>query len=124
MLYPATHEEPFDVIVVGAGPAGLSTAVYAASEGLRVVVLDCRSSGGQAGGSARIENYLGFPTGSSGQALAGRAYVQAQKFGAEMLIPAEVQSLDCGRMGPDRELAIRLTDGRRMRARTVVIASG
>ena len=76
--------------VVGAGPAGLSTAVYAASEGLRVVVLDCRAYGGQAGASARIENYLGFPTGISGGALAGRAYVQAQKFGAEMLIPAEV----------------------------------
>ena len=75
--------------VVGAGPAGLATAVYAASEGLRVVVLDCRAYGGQAGASARIENYLGFPTGISGQALAGRAFVQAQKFGAEMLIPAQ-----------------------------------
>lgn len=124
MVDTAAHEELFDVAVVGAGPAGLSTAVYAASEGLRVVVLDCRSYGGQAGASARIENYLGFPTGISGQALAGRAYVQAQKFGAEMLIPAEVQSLDCTRTGPERELAIRLTDGRRLRARTVVIASG
>src|SRR5262245_17653137 len=72
-------DEFYDVAVVGAGPAGLSTAVYAASEGLRVVVLDCRPSGGQAGASARIENYLGFPTGISGQALAGRALVQAQK---------------------------------------------
>ena len=80
----------FDVLIVGAGPAGLSTAVYAASEGLRVAVLDCRSFGGQAGASARIENYLGFPTGISGQALAGRAYIQAQKFGAKMIIPAEV----------------------------------
>jgi thioredoxin reductase (NADPH) len=71
-----------DVVIVGAGPAGLSTAVYAASEGLSVIVLDCRSFGGQAGASARIENYLGFPTGISGQALAGRAFVQAQKFGA------------------------------------------
>ena len=124
MVDTLAHNDLFDVAVVGAGPAGLSTAVYAASEGLRVVVLDCRSYGGQAGASARIENYLGFPTGISGQALAGRAYVQAQKFGTEMLIPAEVQSLDCGRMGPDRELAIRLTDGRRLRARTVVIASG
>jgi thioredoxin reductase (NADPH) len=124
MVDTVAHDELFDVAVVGAGPAGLSTAVYAASEGLRVVVLDCRSYGGQAGASARIENYLGFPTGISGQALAGRAYVQAQKFGAEMLIPAEVQSLDCTRAGPDRELAIRLTDGRRLRARTVVIASG
>lgn len=124
MVDTVAHDELFDVAVVGAGPAGLSTAVYAASEGLRVVVVDCRSYGGQAGASARIENYLGFPTGISGQALAGRAYVQAQKFGAEMLIPAEVASLDCSRNGPDRELAIRLSDGRRLRARTVVIASG
>ncbi len=124
MVDTVDHDELFDVAVVGAGPAGLSTAVYAASEGLRVVVLDCRAYGGQAGASARIENYLGFPTGISGQALAGRAYVQAQKFGAEMLIPAEVQSLDCGRLGPDQELTLRLADGRRLRARTVVIASG
>jgi len=124
MVDTIEHDELFDVAVVGAGPAGLATAVYAASEGLRVVVLDCRSYGGQAGASARIENYLGFPTGISGQALAGRAYVQAQKFGAEILIPAEVQALDCARTGPDRELAIRLADGRRLRARTVVIASG
>jgi thioredoxin reductase (NADPH) len=124
MVDTVAHDELFDVAVVGAGPAGLSTAVYAASEGLRVVVVDCRAYGGQAGASARIENYLGFPTGISGQALAGRAYVQAQKFGAEMLIPAEVQSLDCTRAGHDRELAVRLSDGRRLRARTVVIASG
>ena len=124
MVDTIDHDDLFDVAVVGAGPAGLSTAVYAASEGLRVVVLDCRSYGGQAGASARIENYLGFPTGISGGALAGRAYVQAQKFGAEMLIPAEVQSLDCARTGPDRELVLRLTDGRRLRARAVVIASG
>jgi len=124
MVDTVAHDELFDVAVVGAGPAGLSTAVYAASEGLRVVVLDCRAYGGQAGASARIENYLGFPTGISGQALAGRAYVQAQKFGAEMLIPAEVRSLDCGRTGPDRELTLHLADGRRLRARSVVIASG
>ena len=78
------------VTIIGAGPAGLSSAVYAASEGLSVLVLDCRSFGGQAGASSRIENYLGFPTGISGQALAGRAFVQAQKFGADMLIPAKV----------------------------------
>jgi thioredoxin reductase (NADPH) len=124
MVDTAARDELFDVAVVGAGPAGLSTAVYAASEGLRVVVLDCRSYGGQAGASARIENYLGFPTGISGQALAGRAYVQAQKFGAEMLIPAEAQSLDCLRTQPQSELAVRLSDGRRLRARTVVIATG
>jgi len=124
MVDTIEHEELFDVAVVGAGPAGLATAVYAASEGLRVIVLDCRSYGGQAGASARIENYLGFPTGISGQALAGRAYVQAQKFGTTMMIPAEVQSLDCARAGPERELALRLADGRRLRARAVVIASG
>jgi thioredoxin reductase (NADPH) len=124
MVDSVDHDELFDVVVVGAGPAGLSTAVYAASEGLRVVVVDCRSYGGQAGASARIENYLGFPTGISGGALAGRAYVQAQKFGAEMLIPAEVRSLDCSRSGPDRELQVQLADGRRLRARTAVIASG
>lgn len=124
MVDTVDHDELFDVAVVGAGPAGLSTAVYAASEGLRVVVLDCRAYGGQAGASARIENYLGFPTGISGGALAGRAVVQAQKFGAELLIPAEAQKLDCTRSGPDRELVVRLVDGRRLRARSVVIASG
>jgi len=124
MVDTIEHNDLYDVAVVGAGPAGLATAVYAASEGLRVVVLDCRSYGGQAGASARIENYLGFPTGISGQALAGRAYVQAQKFGAEMLIPAEVVSLDCSRSGPDRELILRLGDGRLLRSRCVVVASG
>ena len=124
MVDTVDHNELFDVVVVGAGPAGLATAVYAASEGLQVLVLDCRAFGGQAGASARIENYLGFPTGISGQALAGRAYVQAQKFGAQMLIPAQARSLDCGRRGADGELHLALTDGRRLRARTVVIASG
>lgn len=124
MIDTVDHDELFDVAVVGAGPAGLSTAVYAASEGLRVVVLDCRAYGGQAGASARIENYLGFPTGISGAALAGRAFVQAQKFGAELLIPAEAQSLECARAGPERELIVRLGDGRSLRARTVVVASG
>src|SRR6185312_397041 len=80
----------YDVAVVGAGPAGLATAVYAGSEGLSVIVLDARAYGGQAGASARIENYLGFPTGISGQALAGRAYTQAQKFGAQIAIPVTV----------------------------------
>ena len=124
MLDTSAHDELIDVIVVGAGPAGLSAAVYAASEGLHVVVLDCRAYGGQAGQSARIENYLGFPTGISGQALAGRAYVQAQKFGAEILIPAQASALDCSRAGKDGELGLTLSDGRRLRARTVVIASG
>ena len=83
----------YDVAVIGAGPAGLATAVYAASEGLSVLVLDCRAFGGQAGASARIENYLGFPTGITGIALMARAYNQAQKFGAEMAIPDEVSRL-------------------------------
>ena len=124
MVGTEAHDELYDVAVVGAGPAGLSAAVYAASEGLRVVVVDCRAYGGQAGASARIENYLGFPTGISGQALAGRAYVQAQKFGAEMLIPAQVRALECAGDGPQRELILRLADGRRLRARAVVCASG
>ena len=114
----------YDVAVVGAGPAGLATAVYAASEGLSVIVLDRRAYGGQAANSARIENYLGFPTGISGAALAGRASVQAEKFGAELLIPAEVQAMDCVRSEADRALVLQLTDGRRLRARSVVIASG
>jgi thioredoxin reductase (NADPH) len=124
MVDTAERNELFDVAVVGAGPAGLATAVYAASEGLRVIVLDCRAFGGQAGASARIENYLGFPTGISGQALAGRAFVQAQKFGVEMLIPAKVTSLVCSRDNPMDALRIALADGRTIHARTVVIASG
>ena len=124
MLDSAEHDELFDVTVVGAGPAGLATAVYAASEGLHVVVLDCRAFGGQAGASARIENYLGFPTGISGQALAGRAFVQAQKFGAEILIPAQAAALDCSKAGLDGELSLKLSDERRLRSRAVVIASG
>jgi thioredoxin reductase (NADPH) len=125
MTDEVAHDELFDVIVVGAGPAGLATAVYAASEGLQVLVLDRSAFGGQAGASARIENYLGFPTGISGQALAGRAYVQAQKFGARILIPTQVASLDChARDEGGGELRILLTDGRRLRAKTVVIATG
>lgn len=110
----------YDVIVVGAGPAGLATAVYGASEGLSVAVIDCRSPGGQAGASARIENYLGFPTGISGQALAGRAFVQALKFGAHIAIPLEVKALHCG----EQPIRIELTDGRKIPTRTVVIATG
>jgi thioredoxin reductase (NADPH) len=124
MLHSPREDELFDVAVVGAGPAGLATAVYAASEGLRVIVLDCRSFGGQAGASARIENYLGFPTGISGQALAGRAFVQAQKFGAEILIPAQAESLDCTPAARTGEFLLGLSDGRALRSRTVVVASG
>ena len=109
----------YDVAVVGAGPAGLATAVYAASEGLSVIVLDSRAPGGQAGASSRIENYLGFPTGISGQALAGRAFVQAQKFGAHIAIPVKVGTLHCG--GSVRRLD---TCSGHVSARTVVIASG
>jgi thioredoxin reductase (NADPH) len=112
----------YDVAVVGAGPAGLSTAVYATSEGLSVVVLDSRAFGGQAGASARIENYFGFPTGISGQALTARASVQAQKFGAEMMIPATVKALDCARA--NGALALSLEGEERLQARAVVVASG
>ncbi|WP_026790201.1 FAD-dependent oxidoreductase [Pleomorphomonas oryzae] len=110
----------FDVAVVGAGPAGLATAVYAASEGLSVIVVDARAMGGQAGASARIENYLGFPTGISGQALAGRAFNQALKFGAEIAIPMEVERLTCD--GPHPVLVC--AGERSVTARSVVIASG
>ena len=114
----------YDVAVAGAGPAGLAAAVYAASEGLSVLVLDARSFGGQAGASARIENYLGFPTGISGQALAGRAYSQAVKFGATMLIPAEVVRLECEPPASGDPLALQLSDGRAVQSRAVVIATG
>lgn len=124
MIDDRVCERVFDVLVVGAGPAGLSTAVYAASEGLQVAVLDCRSFGGQAGASARIENYLGFPTGISGQALAGRAYIQAQKFGARMIIPAEAVRLDCSLAESEGVFAVHLADGRRLRSRSLVCASG
>jgi thioredoxin reductase (NADPH) len=110
----------YEVAIVGAGPAGLAAAVYAASEGLSVLVLDTYAFGGQAGASARIENYLGFPTGISGQALAGRAYVQAQKFGAEMVVPLEVTSLDCSRF----PLSLKLDCGVKVSAKTAVIATG
>jgi thioredoxin reductase (NADPH) len=114
------QDRTYDVAVVGAGPAGLSTAVYAASEGLSVVVFDSRAFGGQAGASARIENYFGFPAGISGHALTARAYVQAQKFGARTMIPAEV-----GRLDPtETPIVLHLRDGRRMKASTVVVATG
>jgi thioredoxin reductase (NADPH) len=112
----------YDVAIVGAGPAGLSTAVYAASEGLTVVVLDARAFGGQAGASARIENYFGFPTGITGQALTGRAFVQAQKFGAEVMIPVRIKSMDCSRK--DDAFILETADGKKIRSRSVVIASG
>lgn len=110
----------FDVAVVGAGPAGLAAAVYAASEGLNVIVIESCAPGGQAGTSSKIENYLGFPTGISGQALAGRAYLQAQKFGAEIAVARQLVRLHCGEQYHDLEL----DGGGRIKARSVVIASG
>ena len=122
LLRPIDPDHVYDVAVVGAGPAGLATAVYAASEGLSVLVLDCRAFGGQAGASARIENYLGFPTGITGMALMARAYNQAQKFGAEMAIPDEAVSLSPDR--PAEPFALNLQNGERIKARSVVLATG
>jgi thioredoxin reductase (NADPH) len=124
MLDTDGGERLYDVAIVGAGPAGLAAAVYAASEGLRVTVIDARAYGGQAGASARIENYLGFPTGISGQALAGRAFTQAQKFGVQMQIPAESIGIDCQRLGAAGTLTLKLADGVELRSRVAVIASG
>jgi thioredoxin reductase (NADPH) len=122
MIRGLIKDRIYDVAVVGSGPAGLSTAVYAASEGLSVAVCDARAFGGQAGASARIENYLGFPTGISGLALTARAYNQAQKFGADMMIPVEVKALDCSR--EDGTFGLKLDSGEVLRARSVVVASG
>ena len=114
------HDRLYDVIVIGAGPSGLATAVYAASEGLSVLVIDCRSFGGQAGASARIENYLGFPTGISGMALMGRAFSQAQKFGVEMAIPDEAVKLECS----NADCRVHVATGESVHARTIVLATG
>lgn len=120
LVGPIDSTRLYDVVVVGAGPAGLATAVYAGSEGLSVLVVDCRSFGGQAGASARIENYLGFPTGISGMALMGRAFSQAQKFGVEIAIPDEAVKLECG----NDPCHLALATGERIQARSVVIATG
>lgn len=114
------HDRVHDVIVVGAGPAGLAAAVYAASEGLDTLIIESTAPGGQAGTSSKIENYLGFPTGISGQALAGRAQVQAQKFGARLAVSRAAQSLDCS----DGAFTLRLEDGTVARSRVVIAASG
>ena len=114
------REHVRDVIVVGAGPAGLAAAVYAASEGLDVLVVESNAPGGQAGSSSKIENYLGFPTGISGQALAGNAYTQAQKFGAELLIARDAKGLSCER----RPYFLKLEGDEKVPGRTVVIATG
>jgi thioredoxin reductase (NADPH) len=122
LVGPIDPNRLYDVAVIGAGPAGLATAVYAASEGLSVVVLDRRSFGGQAGASARIENYLGFPTGITGMALMARAYNQAQKFGAEIAIPDEATSFDAS--GSRKHFTLNLRIGERVSARSVVLATG
>lgn len=109
-----------DVIIVGAGPSGLAAAVYAASEGLDVLVIESSSPGGQAGSSSRIENYLGFPAGISGQELTGRAYAQAEKFGADIVIAESAVHLDC----VPKAYKIKMDDGVEVQARTVVIATG
>lgn len=109
-----------DLIIIGAGPSGLAAAVYAASEGLDVLVIETGSPGGQAGSSSKIENYLGFPVGVSGQELAARAITQAEKFGAQMLVAREVVRLDCEK----RPYKVVLDDGNALAARAVVIASG
>lgn len=113
-------DEVFDVIVVGAGPAGLASAVYAASEGLTTLVVETVAPGGQAATSSKIENYLGFPTGISGQALAGRAQAQAHKFGARLAIARSAASLDCSRT-PYR---LTLDGGCMVQGRTIVVATG
>jgi thioredoxin reductase (NADPH) len=114
------QNECFDVAVVGAGPAGLAAAVYAASEGLATVVIEQEAPGGQAGTSSKVENYLGFPTGISGLALAGRAQAQALRFGARLAISRAASKLICDQ----RPYRIELEDGRSLQARSVIIATG
>jgi thioredoxin reductase (NADPH) len=124
LVRPIDGDKLYDVAIVGAGPAGLASAVYAASEGLSVIVLDCRAFGGQAGASARIENYLGFPTGISGLALMARAHNQAQKFGVEMAIPDQAHRLDMQVAPGDRKYRLEVGDGESVQARAVVLATG
>jgi len=116
LVGPVDGNNLYDVVVIGAGPSGLATSVYAGSEGLSVLAIDCRSFGGQAGASARIENYLGFPTGISGMALMGRAFSQVQKFGVEVLIPDEAVKLECG----NDPCHVQLATGERVQARAVI----
>src|SRR6202165_165237 len=124
LVGPIDTNRVYDAAVVGGGPAGLATAVYAASEGLSVLVLDSRAFGGQAGASARIENYMGFPTGITGMALMARAYNQAEKFGAEMAIPDEVVSLQDQSIAGGGRFLLGLSNGERVSARAVIVASG
>jgi thioredoxin reductase (NADPH) len=109
-----------DLVIIGGGPAGLAAAVYGASEGLDVLVLEANSPGGQAGSSSRIENYLGFPTGISGLDLTGRAYAQAQKFGAQVMIAKDATRLACDR----QPFSVQMDDGAAVAARVVIIATG
>lgn len=120
IIEPIDEDGVHDLLVIGAGPAGLATGVYAASEGLKTLILETEAPGGQAGTSSRIENYLGFPTGISGQALAGRAQVQAQKFGATIAVPRQAVAIDCD----DLPYQVRLDHGGSIRTRSMVIASG
>jgi thioredoxin reductase (NADPH) len=124
LVGPIDPNRVYDVAIVGAGPAGLAAAVYAGSEGLSALALDCRAFGGQAGASARIENYLGFPTGISGIALMARAYNQAQKFGVEMAIPDEATALQTLSDASAGRFYLNLFNNERACARSVVIASG
>jgi thioredoxin reductase (NADPH) len=117
---PSEPQASCDMLVVGSGPAGLSAAVYGASEGMRVIVLDATAAGGQAGTSSRIENYLGFPSGISGAELAERALLQAQKFGARFAVPAEATSIE----QDDGHYRVRLGDGTSLTSALVVLATG
>ena len=119
-LNEAVNGKVHDLIVVGAGPAGLAAAVYGASEGLDVLIIESVAPGGQAGSSSKIENYLGFPTGISGQALAGRAYMQAEKFGANVMVAVSATGLSCER----RPYRLELGDDLRVKTRTVILATG
>lgn len=120
LFEPPEEGVVYDVAVLGAGPSGLASAVYAASEGLRTIVVETLAPGGQAGTSSKIENYLGFPTGISGEALAGRAHIQAQKFGARICVSRSTVSLDCSK----KPFEIGLSDGCTVRAKAVVVATG
>jgi thioredoxin reductase (NADPH) len=114
------REKVYDLIVVGAGPSGLAAAVYGASEGLNVLVVESNAPGGQAGASSRIENYLGFPMGISGQELASRAFLQAEKFGANILVARGARTLKC-----DHPIyTVELDDGGSVQGRTIIVAAG
>jgi thioredoxin reductase (NADPH) len=117
---PLDEAQVHDLVIVGAGPAGLAAAVYGASEGLDVLILESTAPGGQAGSSSRIENYLGFPTGISGADLAGLAYTQAQKFGAQMIVAKRAEALDCTR----KPYTVRVASGPTVAARAVILATG